>query len=207
MPSRPISKDGLLMWFCYPFTPVVERVGRHNACVIVWKMLWMIPFWPLYLILKTFDILIIRGVGSIFAFILFGFRPVISFRWVNIGRYDSYGTERFPYKIFVPIKKWPIKRSGLKPHLENLALAHVIVGVLYVAMFIVIFSACAFVLWYFFVVIVFGTSAGRITIGVIALAFTVLFSFSFLADLGFWNIISEYIKAKKERYCPIIEVK
>ena len=178
-------KDGLLYQTAYF---LAKKPERTNLCSLFWRLMFaLFVIWPLALIVFILAVvmsIIFNIIGTPIAFLLFGYRP---------GSFTSFEgfMNNFPVS-FKRISWWP-KVMGL----------HVMPGIILLVVGIVWLAG--YLIKLFFVNVVFASTLGIVifTLGVIALLGFI--AYSVLHDSEGYQVVREYAKAKKAKYCPLVE--
>lgn len=209
-----IKKNTLMYKIAYGWQS--EEPFQTNLCQFFWRLVFsLFVIWPPYLTIRAFEFLIIRGVGSIFAVLLFGYRPV---NWEK-ARVQGY-------RPFEPISWWPaicddnyhVMPIMVLLILSGLLLALWLIGVIVVGetvsqglllRYLGSFTEAPATLYN---VIFIPLITGFITIVTVAIFILfisvvwlgILVSGEFIQKSEWGQIIRAYLRAKKDKVCPII---
>lgn len=186
----------ILYSVAYGYTKIQKRPNQTNLCRFFWRVLLSaILFWPLFFILD----IIIRGFGSIIAFLFFGLRPT---SWKETCFIDK---EKFTIYPFKEISWWWRTSDGF----------YVMPAPIYLLVFfilaVVVLLYEGFVLAYhkaFHPGLVFIFSSPlNIIIFFLVIAIALFLIIMETLRIEWWKLVKAYIKAKKEKVCPIIYFK
>ena len=203
MENLTIDRNGWLFKFAYPefFNNERRFVKRVNLCRFFWRCVGMTILWVFMLILMAF-LWVFMGIIMVIL-ILTGYKPIIGKTAVKKYK-EEYGDESH-VPLMVANKKWP-HIMGHRIGIFHLLL----IPILYYSLpAISELSGKAFndINWNY----IFATFFTIVLLLLCALV--VIFTFVFVIKGYLWireseivRILKLYLKSKKEKICPIIEV-
>lgn len=194
-----LKKDGVLYGVAYGWTS--SKPLNTNLCQFFWRVvLSFFVVWPLFTLWKVVDYSLIRGVGSVIAFVFFGCR-LTSWKETVWYQRDRHVAPSLPFK---QISWWP-KYEGV-----NISLASIFTGLLLIAMICFVVCAMAYMLVYegFYKLVFCGwlfanSTATTLTLSLIGLIVLAVV-YSIVTKTEGWKMTSEFVKAKKQKVCPLI---
>ncbi len=167
-----------------------------NLCQFFWRVvLSLLVVWPLLTLWKVVAYGLIRGVGSVIAFVLFGCRLT---SWKEVD-FDDITTLDIT-TLFKQISWWP-KYEGV-----NISLATIFAGLLCIVVICLVGAFLVYFAIYRGLVcgVLFANSiAGTLTLSVIGLIVLAVV-FSIVTKTEGRKVVKEFIKAKKQKVCPLI---
>ena len=195
-----LNRHGVLCKIAYAwairFGPIPEKT---NLCSFFWMVVFsLFLVWPLIIATRIFG-WIFRIVGAPFALVLCGYRPVGP-SWRLFG-----DNSELP---FVPIKHWPkYKSKYAETHIMPIfviAAPPCILFLGYIAIYEFLWKS---VILHGFVGNIYNNHVGRMSfwgvVGLIAAGSI----YAVVKNTEVWQMTKAYVKARKKKYCPIIEIK
>lgn len=194
------KRDGRLHRLAYNWNPDWRsaKPARTSICTLFWlTVLAVLVLWPLLVVTRVFG-WVVRIIGFLPALVLFGCRPAgPSWRGLDMLQAND---SLLP---FVQIKRWP-KAFGyhLMPGVYLL-----LVGVIFTIGVVVWMLATNLIIGWFFGKWVFGTKYGPWVFSTVMLTLILLVFRAKTKDTEEYRLVMGFVKAKKERFCPIVEFK
>ncbi len=189
-----ISRDGFLFNFAYWFTDPHYRPKQINLCPFFWRLvltaLVKMPLWWL----------VWAPIGTVVGF-LFAGRP----KFFKTDNYTpNFGNWESPASCFTPYKNWHKLINKINSSWAVLLLPFFWFPII---AFISLVSTNLDIAYDMATILaVLGTFAG-IMLGVIMSTKTANITTKYIMSTETAKVATEWVKAKKFRYCPIIEVK
>ena len=185
-----LNKQGSLYKTAYGWSKT--QPNHASLCRFFWRVVFSIfPIWPAYACWKLIDWVLIRGLGSIPAFVVFGCR---------LTSWDDPEKESiFPFKT---ISWWPRTNDGQPINLASimLVLFNVFGGclILYMVFYKLFYE------WLLLGICFSSPLNSVITLTSVALCIIGCSSI-FITDSEWWKMGKAFLKAKKEKVCPYID--
>ena len=187
--------NGALHRFAYNWDPDSRRAkpARTDGCRLFWRSLFALFLaWPCVIGGRIVG-WIVRIVFAVPAFILFGARPA--------GPSWRFFDQEAPSLPFVPIKWWP-RVKGLRILPGGIILVAALLAVVVIAICLVVITTV-----HVTAVIFFTSRIGEVVFGLLVLGGVYGIVYAVYRNTEAWQVVRGFVKAKKEKFCPIVEFK
>jgi len=191
-----INKEGVLCKIAYGWGYDKYPPETTNLCNFFWRTLLSFIFvWPFIVLTRIFG-WVVRIIGAPIALILWGYRPAGP-DWRMLGDLSPLP--------FVPIRRWP-KWKGTHSRFELVDIL-IVVGCFGTLCFLVYIVAYVFLWKWVFMGYIYNNSVGRISTWSVVGILTLAVIYSIIRKAEWWQMTTEYFRARKEKFCPIVTIK